>query len=170
MFDKLPETIRLMEKLEASRQGDELTPSQMKAILGCDSNGSGSPGYRKFYSVARHLEHQSGGLLCWRWIRGERVYRCLRNHEMPKDVSNRTVSIRRRARRNVMIGNAIEMAELSPEEQRCVQVQVVLNSAIQTLASRNTIKKMEKQMPSAVIPTAADLMRQVRTRETSGTR
>lgn len=168
MFDKTPETIRLMERLEAGRQGDELTPGQMKQILGMESRGSGSPGYRRFYSVARKIERDTGGVLCWRWIRGEEVYRCLLNSEMPQDVMNRTAGIRRRARRNVLIGNAIDMSELSEAEQRQVQVQVVLNSAIQTLASRQHIRKMEKQMPMAVIPTTSELMNQVRSRQVAG--
>lgn len=166
MFDKKPETIRMMEALSAGRQGHELTVSQVEKILGgIDSNGSGSPGYTVFYRIARKVERDTGGLLCWRWIRGENLYRCLKNVEMPKDVSNRTVQIRRKARRNVMIGNAVEMAGLSPEEQRAVQVQCVLNSAIYTLSQRATIVKMERQMPVAVIPTTADLMTMVRQRE-----
>lgn len=167
MFAIKKETVELKKALMERQQGDELTPKQMQDIIGCDCNGSASPGYRVFYRVVKRVENETDGEKCWRWDGDRRLYRCLTNAEMPHDVGTRTDQIRRKGRRNVKIANAIDQRELSPEMQKQVQVLSVINSLVSQITSRSAIKKAYLDAPVVVAPSAESLLKSLAKRETA---
>ena len=110
-----PHTQRAVEKLKTGTPGDTITREQMTAVVGRDCSPNGM-GYGNVNTAIRHTEKFHG--ICWRWDREDKAWRCLDDTQKTKVQRSYNQSSRRAARRGLVVGATVDMANLNDADKQ----------------------------------------------------
>ena len=110
-----PHTQRAVEKLRDGKPGDIIDRPAMTMIVGRECT-PGALGYGNVSTAIKHVERHYA--IVWRWIKSDKAWRCLTEEEKMTVEHGYTKQSRRCARRGMVVGQSIDVAQLSSDQKR----------------------------------------------------
>lgn len=141
-----PLTSLLITKLR-QHDGDAVADEQLEEWTGLSCR-SGDRGYAALQSAIRFLEREDR--VVWRRHRTTKLLVRLSDPEKLQDMGSRRRHMHRQARRNAVVGGAVDVAKLSHEQRSQYAIGLAIDAAAYKLTDTNTQKRLATQKSTAL--------------------
>lgn len=166
MFGVSQDRMAVRDRMRSGQPGDVITAEEMARIVQKPCRNSRDAAWQVVAREIRYLERQFS--VFWRWDGELKQWHCLRDEEKPDDCDRRIKTIRRQARRNVLVAQSADFAKLNKQQQTQLGVTLLVSGAVEIITRGASVKKLTQVCDGAVhIPTEQTLLAAVASRHKS---
>lgn len=163
MFGVSQDRMTMRDRMRSGQPGDVISAAEVSRILQRPCKNSKDATWQIVAREIPYLERQHG--VFWRWDGERELWHCLHDHEKPKDCERRLKTIRKKARRNVLVAQSADFSKLDDQGRAAIGTSLLVSGAVEIITRGKSIKKLTEYTTGQVhIPTEQTLLAAVASR------